>query len=169
MELKDLENIEVSPKDLCMMLDFENPNYLSNLVTHHGFIRNAHGKYPLLANFKRKIEYMKKLHQDEIKKIREQESSRARLERAQAEYKELELAEKKLMLIPGSELDIIMTTQSQIFIKSLAALETKLVSILIHAKTESEISIIIKTETDKIREQLSNIPANQPADAVNFE
>ena len=169
MDIKELEIIEVSPKILCEILDFENSNYLSELVKDHGFVRAAHGKYPLVKNIKRKIEYQKELHQDEIKKIREQESTRTRLERVQAEIKELELAEKKLSLIPVTDLDIVMTNQAQIYIKSLNALKTKLVPLLVHATTEAEIFKIIETETDKISEQLSDIPAGLPAESVKFE
>ena len=58
MELSELNKIEVSGKNLCEILDFKNSNYLSELVRDHSFIRSAHGKFPLVANVKRKINYL---------------------------------------------------------------------------------------------------------------
>jgi len=168
MEISELKKIIVSAKTLSEVLGYDY-RYIAELVKDHDLPKIAHNQYSLFDCINWNKNYQAQLHQDEIKKIREQESTRTRLERAQAEYKELELAEKKLSLIPVTDLDIVMTNQAQIYIKSLNALKTKLVPLLVHAKNESEIFKIIETETDKISEQLSDIPADQPSDAVNFE
>ena len=156
MELKDLENIEVSPKDLCVFLDFENPNYLSNLVKNHNFVRSAHGKYPVIANVKRKIEYMKELHQDEIKKIREG-NSRSRLESAQAELKELELKEKQGELGSVVEFERAMKNEIAIFIKYIIAFGTQLKYDLNLSPEQYE---IIQNKIDGILNQYASLPAD---------
>lgn len=162
MELKEIENIEVSPKDICVMLDFENPNSLSNLVKYNGFIRNTHGKYPVLANFKRKIEYIKELHQNEIKKIREQ-NSRGRLESAQAELKELELAKLKGELGSVTELEFAMKNEALLYKKGLEGLKTRLkIDLNLNPDQTEE----LEKQINGLLNQIANLPADTNAEFI---
>ena len=164
MEYKDLENIEVSPKVLCELLDFANPNYLSNLVNNHGFKKTARGKFPLVANIKRKFEYQEELHRNEIKKIREG-NSRSRLETAQAGIKELELKEKQGELGPISEFKLALRNEALLFKKGLEALRDQLGFDINLTPDEKE---ILNNHINGLLNQIANLPADTNAENYSF-
>lgn len=161
-----LKEVTVSTKDLATLFGVAS-KYISQLVKK-GMPNEGHNKFNLYECVKWRFEDNEKIYQNDKKKIRE-ENTKSRLELANAELKELELAERRGSLIDSKEVYQSKMNDATIYVKGLDALGTKLPPVLIHAKNEEEISTTIKKETDNIRNQIATIPANTAAAAVNFE
>jgi len=164
MELSELNKIEVSGKNLCEILDFKNSNYLSELVRDHGFIRSAHGKFPLVANVKRKITYLQEIFEQQKKDIRES-NTRSRLEAAQAELKELELKEKQNELGPVAEFELAMKNEISLFKKMFTSLGTQLKYDLNLSPEQND---IIQNKIDNFLKHYANLPADTNAESITF-
>jgi len=164
MDIKELQNIEVSAKILTEILGFKNSNYLPELVKDHGFIRSAHGKYPLLKNIQRFITYQEELHQVDVKKIREG-NSRSRLDHAQAELKELELKEKQNELGPVAEFELAMKNEVSLFVKMFNSLGTQLRYDLNLSPEQND---IIQNKIDNFLKHYASLPADTNSESVAF-
>lgn len=164
MDISELNKIEVSSKVFCDIVGIKNSNYLSELVKDHGFIRSAHGKYPLLQNFKRFISYQDELHDIDIKKIREG-NSKSRLDNAQAELKELELKEKQNQLGPIAEFELAHKNQALLFKKAIEGLRSRF-------KFDLNLNEDQSNEMDKqfngVLTQLANLPADTNAESITL-
>lgn len=164
MELSELNKIEVSGKNLCEILDFKNPNYLSELVSDHGYKKSAHGKYPLVANVKRKITHLQEIFEKEKKDIRES-NSRSRLETAQAEMKELELKKMQGELGPVAEFELAMKNDISLFKKMFTSLGTQLKYDLNLSPEQND---IIQNKIDNFLKHYANLPADTNPESVTF-
>ncbi len=162
----ELKEIMISTSELAELFDVSH-KYISQLVLDHIMPKATHNKFKLYECVKWRFVYNEKICENRLKKIRE-ENTRSRLERANAELKELELAEKRASLISADSVEKSKMNDAIIYVKSLNALNTKLPPVLIGAKTEQDISKIIKKETDSIRNQLATIPGNIPSGSVKF-
>lgn len=164
MELNELNEIELSGKALCEILDFKNSNYLSELVKDHGFIRSVHGKYPFLKNIKRFVAYQQELHDADLKKIRES-NSHARLETAQAGIKELELKEKQNELGPVREFELALRNEASLYKKGLDALKSRLKFDL---NLNPEQTTELEKQINGLLNQIANLPADTNAESVTL-
>jgi len=165
MDINQLKKIEVSPADFCEIFGFSNPNYLSELVNKHGYIRSKHGKYPLIENIKCDKKYNNALHQAALKKLREQ-NSRSRLEAAQAEYKEVELAKLKGELGSVFEFEMVLKNEALLYKKGLESLKSQLKFDLNLTPEQTE---ILNEKINSLLNQISNFPGNINAESVSFE
>lgn len=155
----------VTTKELAEIYGYSD-KYISELVVKHGHPKAAHNKYDLEKSFKWYIDYLKNLHEAEIKRLKE-EDTKARLERARAEEKELDLAVKKRLLIKSEDVLRSKMNDAALFKKSLLNLKRKLSPQLKYAKTEFEIAEIIDRETNIILNILSQLPPELPVDGLD--
>lgn len=161
-----IKEVIVSTSELAKLFDVSD-KYISQLVLDHGMPKVAKNKFNLYDCVKWRFDYNEEIYEDRLKKIRE-ENTKSRLERANAELKELELAEKRGSLIPAESVERAKLNDAIIYIKSLDALKTKLPPVLLGAKTEQDISKIIEKETDSIRTQIADLPADIHAGTIKF-
>lgn len=162
-----MEQIKVSTKFLAEHFEVSE-KYVSQLVIDHQMPKIGHNTFDFIVCSKWWWKYREKVHRDEIRKLRERVSSRERLENAQAELKEMEVLRMKNELVPIDPVRMAMRNLTEIYVKALEALKTRLAPELIHAKTEQEIIKSIQKETDKIREQIASLPADISAESVEF-
>lgn len=156
MEIQHLKNVTVSSEVISEVLNL-NKKYISQLVREKKFPKASHNSYPLIEFIQRFIEYKNELNENEKRKIRELVSNRDRLEKAQADLKEIELEEKQKKLIPSDEVESVMLTAAQVYVKGLEAFETTLPPILVNAKDQSEITAIIRDAVFSNRTQIADI------------
>lgn len=156
MQLENLKNVSVDVETLSELFSLSK-SYISELSRKKGFPKSSYNSYPLFEFTQRFLEYKNELFEKEKRKLRELTSSRERLEKAQADLKEIELGEKQKSLVPVQEVESIMLTAARIYVKNLESLETTLPPILINAKDQIEIAVIIRDAVYSSRTQIAEV------------
>ena len=119
MEFDQLNTAIVSSEDLCKILPIKNKSYVTELAREHSFPRIGHNRYPLIEFIKRWIQYQEELLDKKLQKMKEETSTKSRLEKASAENKEFDLEIKRGTLIKVDEVKDAWLTEIQMIVNTL--------------------------------------------------
>lgn len=156
MKFEQIENIVVTSEDLAKLLPIKNRNYISELVRDHKFPRVKHNQYPLVDFIKRYVSYLDELCEDRLKKIRE-ENTRSRLERANAEIKELALAEKRGGLLDAELVSDAWLNEMAVIVSELETFPTKAAPNLLGIKSTKDMINKLVEEINKVRTRIAKL------------
>jgi phage terminase Nu1 subunit (DNA packaging protein) len=156
MEYNQLNNAVVSSEDLCKILPIKNRNYIAELVRFHNFPRIAHNEYPLIKFVQRYIEYQNELNEKRIAKVRDESSTRSRLERAQAETKEFDLEVKKGSLVNIDVVKDAWFTETQMIINQLETFPIFVAASLLGITDQKTMQELLTTHINQIRIRIAN-------------
>jgi hypothetical protein len=157
----NMKNIIITTAELADLFGIAE-KYVSQLVIDHGYPKVGHNAFNMYECSKKRFSHLEEMCVERIKKVRE-ENTKSRLERANAELKELELQEKKGKLISSDQFRDALENEAHIYTKGLDILKSKLNQVLNLDEKQRE---YIEKEINSIREQIGNIPADKPADTV---
>jgi len=161
----NIKEITVTTSDLADLIDVSD-KYISQLVLDHNYPKEGHNAFNLYKFIKKRFQHLEEMCNDRIVKILREETSKSRLERANAELKELELQEKRGQLIDSNHFKDALENEAHIFIKGLDILNVKLGQVLSLDEKQSQ---LIEKEINSIREQIAALPADTRADSVNID
>lgn len=163
-----IKEIIVTTADLAELFGVAD-KYISQLVLDHGMPKEGHNQFNLFLSITWYLAYRDQLADKRVEKIKADLSqARSRKDLADADLKELELAEKREALIPFDIVRENAINKASIYVKSLMQLETKLIPLLEQVQDKSEFGIIIRKEIEKIRNQVADIPSNARAEDISF-
>ena len=154
----------LSREEVAALLGYKNERYINELENEFGLPKDQFNKYDVRKVVKWFIEYKENMHQKEILKIKEG-NNRDRLDKANAELKEIELSIKQGSLIEARYLQDVIENQANIFINGIRVLGTKIPNLLNLTPQQKE---VLEVELTSIRDQIAALPTDISATAINI-
>lgn len=149
-----IKKIKVTTAELADLLDVSE-GYISQLVLEHGYPKEDHNSFKLFDFVQKRFAHLKEMCDDRIKKLRE-ENSKSRLERVNAEIKELDLAEKKNLLIPYDLVLDAWLEQIQLTVSKVEFFPSKVAPLLLGITDQKEMFRLLTDEVIKLRIEIAN-------------
>ena len=154
LKITEIKKIKVDRKTLAALLGYKNENSINNLVSKDGAPRVDHNEYPLFEFIQWHRDYLEKIHEAEIQKIKS-EKPQDLLARRNADLKELELKEKRNELIPREQVKEAWLNEIQVIKMSFQGLGIKASPLLINKQNQKEVVDVIDLEVNTIFDRVA--------------
>ena len=150
-----LKEVTATTKELAELFDVT-PKYVSQLVLNHGMPKAAKNKFNFYKCVKWRFDFNEKSFEDRSQKIRE-ENTKSRLERANAELKELDLAEKRGELVQATAMENAWLNEIAVIDAELEGLAIKAAPNLLGIKSVKKMKDKLIIEINKIRTKIAKL------------
>lgn len=150
-----IKEVIVCTSELAKLFDVAD-KYISQLVLEHGMPKAGKNKFNFYECVKWRFDYNEKNFEGRLQKIRE-ENTRTRLERANAEIKELDLAMKRGELVLATVVEDSWLNEIAVINAELDSFPIKAAPNLLGVKTVKKMKDKLVIEINKVKTKIAKL------------
>lgn len=146
---------------MAALLGYKNENSINNLVSKEGAPRLSHNEYPLFEFIQWHRDYLTKIHQSEIEKIKS-EKPQDELARKNAELKDILIKQKSGNLLNAHLVESEWLEKENMIVSNLDGFVIKASSFLIGLTSQSEVQEKLQIEINALKTRIANTKLDIP-------